>query len=222
MSRRRQRGAVAVETVVIAPLLLLLVFGVIEFGFLLYVKHTVSQTSRDAVRLSATQSKQESDEDGDGLFTVDLETESLQLVENQIENVRFGDVVPQKLVIYGTYVTNKAGDTTDSEIPRNEVRKESDIASCTSYCAVYQWNPDSETFVKQSGSTDWIVEQQRACLDVRLGQDPDAVGVYLQTEYRNLTPFMGFLSGKKLSSTTVMRLEPVAEGKCDYGETATP
>lgn len=47
---RRERGAVAVEFALILPLLLMLVFGVISFGFVLAQKATLSSAVRDGAR----------------------------------------------------------------------------------------------------------------------------------------------------------------------------
>ena len=50
---RDQRGAVAVEFALIVPLLLLLVFGVIEFSFMMNRDLIVGNTSRDAARVAS-------------------------------------------------------------------------------------------------------------------------------------------------------------------------
>ena len=47
------RGAALVETAVVAPILLLLIFGIVEFGLLFGVKLDVSQGAREAARLAA-------------------------------------------------------------------------------------------------------------------------------------------------------------------------
>ena len=47
---RRQDGAVAVEFALITPMLLMLVFGIIEFGFMLNRDVMVSNASRDGAR----------------------------------------------------------------------------------------------------------------------------------------------------------------------------
>lgn len=50
---RDERGAVAVEFALIMPTLLLLVFGVIEFGFMLNRDMIVGNASRDGARLAS-------------------------------------------------------------------------------------------------------------------------------------------------------------------------
>ena len=47
------RGAALVETAIVAPILFLMMFGIIEFGLLFGVKLDVSQGAREASRLAA-------------------------------------------------------------------------------------------------------------------------------------------------------------------------
>jgi len=50
MNSLTQRGAAAVEFALILPLLLLLIFGIIEFGVLIYDKAMLTNASREAAR----------------------------------------------------------------------------------------------------------------------------------------------------------------------------
>jgi Flp pilus assembly protein TadG len=49
VSRRRFGGAV-LETILVLPLLLYLAFGIVEFGYYFYVKHTLEGAARDGCR----------------------------------------------------------------------------------------------------------------------------------------------------------------------------
>jgi len=49
---RAERGAVAVEFALILPVLLLFVFGIIDFGHVWYVGHVMSDASREGARYS--------------------------------------------------------------------------------------------------------------------------------------------------------------------------
>ncbi|MCW2838028.1 MAG: pilus assembly protein [Marmoricola sp.] len=51
--RRDQRGAVAVEFALIVPLLMLLVFGILEFGYMLNRDTIISNASRDGARVAS-------------------------------------------------------------------------------------------------------------------------------------------------------------------------
>ncbi|MDQ1729876.1 MAG: hypothetical protein QOK10_35 [Pseudonocardiales bacterium] len=52
-ARRSDRGAVAVEFALLLPVLVLLVFGIIDFGRVLNAQITVSQAAREGARLAA-------------------------------------------------------------------------------------------------------------------------------------------------------------------------
>lgn len=52
-SRRDDRGAAAVEFAIVLPLLVVLVFGIIDFGRLFYAQITVTQAAREGSRLAA-------------------------------------------------------------------------------------------------------------------------------------------------------------------------
>lgn len=50
MKTKRQKGAAVVEFAVILPLLLLILFGIVEFGFLLYNQAMLTNASREGAR----------------------------------------------------------------------------------------------------------------------------------------------------------------------------
>ena len=50
MKWRSQKGATAVEFAIILPILILLIFGIIEFGFLLFDKAIITNASREGAR----------------------------------------------------------------------------------------------------------------------------------------------------------------------------
>lgn len=47
---KRQRGAMAIETALLFPLLILLIFGMIEFGLLMYNRQVLTNASREGAR----------------------------------------------------------------------------------------------------------------------------------------------------------------------------
>lgn len=52
-SVRKDRGAAAVEFGLLVPLLLLILLGIIDFGFMLHAKVTVTQAAREGARVEA-------------------------------------------------------------------------------------------------------------------------------------------------------------------------
>jgi Flp pilus assembly protein TadG len=50
MKLRREDGAAAVEFALVLPILIVLVFGIIEFGFALYNKEVITNASREGAR----------------------------------------------------------------------------------------------------------------------------------------------------------------------------
>ncbi|MBN2447108.1 MAG: pilus assembly protein [Phycisphaerae bacterium] len=53
MKSRYRRGAATVEMAVVTPLLLTMVFGVIEFGWLMSVRQSLIQAAREGARTAA-------------------------------------------------------------------------------------------------------------------------------------------------------------------------
>ena len=55
MKKPRERGAAAVEFALILPVLVLILFGIIEFGLLLYDKQVITNASREGARAGIVQ-----------------------------------------------------------------------------------------------------------------------------------------------------------------------
>jgi len=66
-SRRTRRGAAAVELAVVAPLLLAMVFGVMEFGWTFMTHETITHATREACRRAVLQGS--SPADAQAVFT---------------------------------------------------------------------------------------------------------------------------------------------------------
>ena len=60
-SRRVRRGAAIVEMAVVAPLLLTILFGVIEFGWSFMVHETITNTARECARMATLQGTTDAD-----------------------------------------------------------------------------------------------------------------------------------------------------------------
>ena len=50
LRRRRHRGAAAVEFALVVPLLVMILFGIMEFGYAFFIQASVASAARDGVR----------------------------------------------------------------------------------------------------------------------------------------------------------------------------
>jgi hypothetical protein len=63
---KRERGVAAVEFAIVAPLLLTILFGMIEFGHVFLVRQTVQHAAREACRVAVLKSTEEPYDAPDG------------------------------------------------------------------------------------------------------------------------------------------------------------
>jgi Flp pilus assembly protein TadG len=78
-SRRDDRGAAAVEFALVLPVLIMLIFGIIDFGRMLSAKITVTEAAREGARAAALVS-QEAGEARVGAATSDLDGDAVSQV----------------------------------------------------------------------------------------------------------------------------------------------
>lgn len=75
--RTRDRGAAAVEFALVLPVLLILVFGIIDFGRMLNAQITLTEAAREGARatalLSAAEGTSRANQAASGLGSVDVE-----------------------------------------------------------------------------------------------------------------------------------------------------
>jgi Flp pilus assembly protein TadG len=67
---RKEKGTTAVEFAAVLPIFLLLIFGIIDFGFYFFVEHTLQYATREGMRLALV-GIQLNDEDGKTLSRED-------------------------------------------------------------------------------------------------------------------------------------------------------
>ncbi|MBJ6799212.1 TadE/TadG family type IV pilus assembly protein [Geomonas propionica] len=67
-----QRGQAIVETAIILPLLILLIMGLFEFGRYLYLKNTLNNAARAAVRTAVVTPKYDATTHKDGMAASDI------------------------------------------------------------------------------------------------------------------------------------------------------
>ncbi|WP_051564630.1 TadE/TadG family type IV pilus assembly protein [Desulfovermiculus halophilus] len=100
-----QRGVAMVEFAIVLPLLLILMFGLIEFGLVLYNKQVITNASREGARYGI------SSEDG------------IRISENKIRNIII-DYVDTHMITFGTdEIGDELGDIIITPNPQTETTK---------------------------------------------------------------------------------------------------
>jgi Flp pilus assembly protein TadG len=172
-----------VEAALVLPVLVVLLFGILEYGLVFRTNLTISQATRSGARVAAAQPR-----------TVGYQTEAAAAVAGALATAGArGDEI-------GVLVVYRADPATGGLHGGGTSRTA--IESCTSNCWRFSWNATDASWVQLPG-TSWPAHQQRACG----GPDTDFVGVYVRATHHSIT---GLLPGvQTLSERAVMRLEPL-------------
>ena len=100
MKGKSEKGAIAVEMAILLPILVLLLFGSIEFGALLYNKHVVTNASREGARAGIVAQDPKPTSSEISAFPADL-TVSVSYIYNflVLRNLGFGPVNLQSTTV---------------------------------------------------------------------------------------------------------------------------
>lgn len=167
------------------PVLLLVVFGILEYGLLFRTNLTISDATRAGARVAVAQPRNPGYQDV-AADTVSGSLSSAGIPDDQID----------LLIVYEADPTTgglKGGGSSDAA-----------IEACTTNCWRFSWDPVSEDFVLDSGSPSWPATDQEAC---GAEDSTDYLGVYVRARHVFVTGF--FQDEQQLSERTVMRLEPL-------------
>lgn len=182
---RTENGAVAVEAALIFPVLILLVFGMIEFSLLLRDYVTVNSAVRTGARTASSEPR---------ITTMPQDT------ADSIE--RAGSAMPKNNIdfIYVYRANDKGypganGNTTMTGCPGTN-------------CIKYVWNDAAGRF-NDDATGSWNTNTINACPG-----DPNAqaVGVFMQATHKAITGLFG--TSFKVSDRAVMKFEPLRPGSC--------
>jgi hypothetical protein len=178
---RRERGAAAVEPAIVAPFLLMMVIGIVEFGMYFHNSTAASTAVAAGARTAVTQARI------DGYQTTVSDS-----VKAAMRNVSSKPVL---LTIY-------KADPDTGEPAGGMVGK--DFSTCLADCYRFTWDLPAKTWVQVAG-VEWPALAQAACGP--LGHN-DYLGVQLTLRYRSATGLL--LENKEITATSMMRLEPVS------------
>lgn len=132
--RHRDRGAVAVEAAIVAPILLLLVIGIVEFGYAYKDQLTITSAVRSGARIASSMPR-----------NTGFAQAAANAVAAESSNIDMADV--EALWVYKADASGHPGSSTS-------------FAACTSNCIQFAWN--GSAFVQTAGS--WPATSQNACV----------------------------------------------------------
>ena len=196
------RGTALLETAVVAPVFLALVFGILEFGLLFKTYLTANDTVLDAARVGAVQGPNPTSGGANGDFSV------IKSVRDSTAGIDPQDI--ERIVIYRGRPSTAGSPM--AQVPG--VCKNGDASSVASACNVY--DPIEAFDAVQRGDTDYFVCDTGS--EPSCGWDPDSradgpravdidyLGVYVQVDHDMITGLYG--SARDIDAAAIQRLEP--------------
>lgn len=184
---RGDRGAVLVEAAIAFPVIMLIILGTIEAGFYFSSQSTTTTSTRDGARYATAFYAVKADK-------VAVGSEIKAEVEGDLEALS-GRGTPVQMWIYKA---TASGDPTGG-------------LSCTANCLRYTWNPTTEVFDYEPG-TSHVWSTVDACIT---SGNPtlDEVGVMVEVAHRLLSGAFG-TGQRTVRERTVLRLEPLPTSQC--------
>lgn len=187
---RGQQGAVLVEAALVLPVMILVVMGIIEFGFAFASSTTSTGSSRSGARLGAA-----------AYATAGTIPANQQAAADQIADTVSADLVgltsadPVGMLIYRVDKSSNDG------APVGGFPVDNNLTTCTTDCIRYEW--DGTEMAYASGA--W--PSPDAC-----GMELDSIGVYVLAKHNYITGMIG--DHVYVHGVTVMRLEPLPSDQC--------
>ncbi len=181
--RRGERGVALVEAAIITPLLMMLVFGIIEFGFAFKDSLTLANGSRAGARVGSAAG-----------IDPTADYAILQAVRGATGSLANVDLI----------VVFKASGPTAS-VPSACVSTGAQAGLCNVYVASDMALSQS-SFLSAGYSKDdsWAASSRVTSLTSTSG--PDYLGVYVRGQHNSI--FQLIVPSRKLSDSVIMRLEP--------------
>lgn len=184
-ARRRKRilgdrGASGVEAAIVTPVVMMLLFGIVELGFVFKDYLAVAGAVRAGVRTASANPRM-------ATFA--------QVAANKVAQtggaMNFNDV--SQLWVF------KVDPSTNKTIGF------SNFSDCN-YCVKFRWDSGTKAFVPITGGDTWASTTQNAC-SLSIGGPLDRIGVYLKLKH---DPFTGLvLKTIYISEASILSLEPM-------------
>ncbi len=206
--RRRDDGAVAVEAALVLPILVILVFGIIEFGFVLRDYAGISSLVRTGSRIASVGA-----DHGPGTCETGptappcSPSASPALAQEAADAIqRSGQASnPDQIDYILVYKANSKG----FPGPEGNLTVPSDCSG-TPNCVKFVWRDSLDAFRYNSGS--WDSRNISACFPGSATYPMERVGVYMKATHPMLTGLFG--SSVSLTDRAVMDFEPLASQSC--------
>jgi Flp pilus assembly protein TadG len=193
--QRSERGAVAVEAALVTPLLMLLVFGIIEMSLLMRDAAGVTNQVRAGARIASTEASAGTPVSAS---TPALADDAVNAVANAGSSMALSSV---NWVL--VYQANQYGYPLPAANQTN--------VTCVTNCIKYVWSATSNKFIRSSGS--WDTSTINACVN-----DPSrqSVGVAMSARHQWVTGLFG--SGVDVPARLMMQFEPLPATTCAAGK----
>jgi len=196
----------------VMPILALLVFGIIEFGFLLRDYAGVSSLVRTGARIASTGADH-------GPGTCDTSSgapvctpaSSPALAQEAADAIQRSGIAsnPDQIQYILVYKANDKG----FPGPDGGTTMPADCSGVAN-CVKFVWRPTVDKFKFNSGA--WNSTTISACFPGNSTNPMDRVGIYLKANHQMLTGLFG--SSITLSDRAVMDFEPLATQSCGSGQ----
>jgi hypothetical protein len=180
-----EKGSAAIEGAIVTPVVMALLFGIVETGFVFKDYLAVSGAVRAGVRVASANPR-----------TVTFAQAAADGVARTGGAMNFNDV--EELWVYQGAPACAGCALTDIPIGF------SDFSDCN-VCVKFRWDSGTKKFVKTFDN--WLPSSQNAC-SYASGGPPDRIGVHLKVKHE---PFTGlvFKDSIDLAGASILSLEPL-------------
>jgi hypothetical protein len=206
-SRRGESGAVAVEAALVVPVLMLLIFGMIEFAFVMRDYAGVSSLVRSGARTASTGADHGRATCETGAAAPPCSPGSAPALAQEAADTiqRSGSASnPDQIQYILVYKANNKGYPGADGITTMPT-------DCPANCVKFTWRAALDQFKYTSGT--WDSQTISACFPGTPTAPMDRVGIYIRARHGMMTGLFGASIG--ISDRAVMNFEPLATATCN-------